>query len=277
MTTSRYIAIIPAAGLGTRFLPITRVVPKELLPILGKPALHYVLEELAQANIFDVAIVTSPEKALMKKYCDTGLTPYDVRLKTSGKDELVAELKAFMQQFRFHWVYQPDPLGLGHAVYCARQVAQDCWPIVVLPDMIIDHQPNCIEQLQAVHEQTGHAVIATHKAPPEKLCDYGVLRLAPNHSKSVFPIQNIIEKPISSQAPSNYVVTGRYLLPPTIFNYLEETQHGHGGEIQLTDALNMVIQHETLDALAYAGTTLDTGDVSGWIAANDHFGSKIAG
>lgn len=267
----RFVAIIPAAGLGTRFLPATRAVPKEMLPIGCKPAIHYILEELAEAKIFDVVIVTSPTKALMQEYCTTSDTTYDMQLKEMS---VVHELKQFMGQFKFQWVMQEKPEGLGAAVLCAKAFTRDAWPVVVLPDMIIDHHPNCVQQLLAITQTTETPVIATHHVQRNQLSRYGVLDVRPSAIPCLNSVSRIIEKPAPDKAPSTYVVTGRYVLPPSIFKYLEEIGRGQGGEIQLTDALNAVIANEGLDALEYEGVTLDTGEPDGWLAANTHFSEK---
>lgn len=269
--TQKHVAIIPAAGLGTRFLPVTRAVPKELLPIGCKPALHFVLEELAQAKIFDVVMVIRPEKELLRSYCSANDIGYDLHVK--GKPE-IKDLQSFMKQFRFHWVMQESPKGLGHAVLCAAKVMHGAWPIVMLPDMIVDHHPNCVEQLCTASKTTGRAVIATHRVAKDQLSKYGVLNIQPTATPKLSTVVNIIEKPSVEKAPSNLVVTGRYVLSPGIFKDLEETRHGHGGEIQLTDALNILAAREGLDALEYDGITLDTGEPEGWLAANQYFSQK---
>lgn len=272
--TRKYVAIIPAAGLGTRFLPITRAVPKELLPIGRKPALHFILEELAQAKIFDVVMVIRPEKELLRSYCAANDIGYDLHVKSSTE---VKNLQTFMKQFRFRWVMQDTPKGLGHAVLCAAKALPGAWPVIMLPDMIVDHTPNCVEQLCAVSKSTNRAVIATHRVPKDQLSKYGVLAVHPTSTPSLSTVVNIIEKPSIEKAPSDLVVTGRYLLPPSIFGDLEETGRGQGGEIQLTDALNTLAAREGLDALEYSGVTLDTGDPEGWLAANLHFSQKQPG
>ncbi len=267
----KFIAVIPAAGLGTRFLPVSRVVPKELMPIGGKPALHWVLEELAQAKVFDVAIVISPGKKLLKDYCTASDITYDHQLKNPS---LLKDLKAFMGQFNFHWVMQDKPDGLGHAVHCAKSVANGAWPIVVLPDMIIDHTPNCVEQLLTVTSLTGRPVIATHRVPHDQVSQYGVLDVQPSTIKNLYTLTHVVEKPKPDSTSSSLVITGRYLLPPSIFDYLEGTLKGQSDEIQLTDAINAALAHEGMDALEYEGTTLDTGEPKGWLAANLHFSKK---
>lgn len=267
----RFVAVIPAAGLGTRFLPITRVVPKELMPVGGKPALHWVLEELAQAKVFDVVIVISSSKKLLQDYCTASDTDYDLQLKDPSP---VKDLKAFMGQFNFHWVIQDRPDGLGHAVHCAKSITNGAWPIVMLPDMIIDHHPNCVEQLLAVTSQTGRPVIATHRVPRDQLSQYGVLDVRPTAIQKLHTLSRVVEKPTLGNAPSTLVITGRYILPPSIFEYLEKTVRGQDNEIQLTDAITTVIANEGMDALEYEGTTLDTGEPEGWLAANLHFSRK---
>lgn len=269
--TRKYIAIVPAAGLGTRFLPVTRAVPKELLPIGRKPAIQYTLEELSHAGIFDVVMVIRPEKELLRSYCTANDIGYDLHVQDNPD---VKALQSFMTPFRFRWVMQDEPRGLGHAVLCAAKALPGAWPIIMLPDMIIDHHPNCVEQLCAVSSATGRAIIATHRVPQEQLSKYGVLEMQPTATPGLSTITRILEKPATADAPSDRVVTGRYVLPPCIFKDLEATGHGHGGEIQLTDALNTLAARDGLDALEYDGVTLDTGDPDGWLAANLYFSGK---
>lgn len=269
--TQKYIAIIPAAGLGTRFLPITRTIPKELLPIGNKPSLHFILEELAQAKIFDVVMVIRPEKELIRSYCTPKDIAYDILVKNNAR---LTELKSFMAQFRFSWVMQNSPKGLGHAVLCAENVLPGAWPLVMLPDMIVDYKPNCVEQLCTISNTTGRAIIATHRVPKDQLSKYGVLDIKTTTNPKLYSVSHIIEKPSPENAPSDLVVTGRYVLKPSIFKDLKETEHGHGGEIQLTDALNTFAKREGLDSLEYDGITLDTGEPEGWLAANLHFSRK---
>lgn len=267
----KHIAIIPAAGLGTRFLPVTRAIPKELLPIGCKPAIHFALEELAEANVFDVVMVIRPEKELLRSYCAANDIGYDLHVKSSTE---IKALQLFMKHFRFRWVMQESPKGLGHAVLCASKVLPGAWPIIMLPDMIIDHHPNCVEQLCAASKVSGRAVIAAHRVPKDQLSKYGVLQLQTGSNPKLSSVINIVEKPAPEKAPSELVVTGRYVLPPSIFGDLEKTGRGQGGEIQLTDALNTLAAREGLDALEYDGITLDTGDPKGWLAANQYFSQK---
>ncbi len=269
--TRKYVAIIPAAGLGTRFLPVTRVIPKELLPVGCKSVIQFTLEELAQAKIFDVVMVLRPEKELLRSYCAAGELGYDTIVKDNFE---IGNLRSFMAQFRFRWVMQREPKGLGHAVLCASGILPNTWPIVMLPDMIIDHRPNCVEQLLSVSAATNRSVIATHRVPKDQLLKYGVLDVQSTANSKLSSVTHIIEKPSPGKAPSDLVVTGRYLLTPRIFKDLEETGRGHNGEIQLTDALNLLAAREGLDALEYDGTTLDTGEPDGWLTANLHFSRK---
>lgn len=253
-------AIIPAAGLGTRFLPFTRVVSKELLPILNKPTLHYILEELVAAGITNAVIVTREGKDDLKRYCD--------RVNDSSD-----QWHQLMDHISITWVNQDAPKGLGHAILSAEQEVGDIWSLVVLPDVVMDCAVSCSQQLLDANKVTGKALIATHPEMRQPLSNYGVLDVE-NASGPQMKLRGLVEKPRPETAPSHWVISGRYLLPPSIFSILRATPPDPMGEIQLTDALNVLVKQDMLDGFAFKGLTLDTGNVAGWLDANFHFAQK---
>lgn len=254
------IAIIPAAGLGTRFLPLTRVVSKELLPILNKPALHYILEELLAAGLTQVVIVTREGKDDLRRYCDVSKDTDD-------------QWCALINHFSITWVYQSAPKGLGHAILSSSQVVGDAWSLVALPDMIMDCPLSCSRQLVDAHAATGKALVAAHAEMRHPLSSYGVLDIASSSGQQM-KLNRLVEKPSPEDAPSHWAISGRYLLPPAIFSILQNTAPGRLGEIQLTDALNVLVKEGVLEGYAFKGRTLDTGNVAGWLEANIHFAQK---
>lgn len=262
-------AVIPVAGLGTRFLPMTKVFPKEMLPIVDKPALQYVIEEAVDSGIDEIILVTSREKETIKDYL-THLPKYEKMLKKMGKLDLLEGLNEFIDRFNVVTCYQDEPKGLGHAVHCAKKAVGNEPFILILPDVIIESDPPCSKQLIDVYERTGHGVIYTEHTPMDQIEAYGVIDV----DSSVGPlhkIKSLIEKPEPKDAPSDLTVVGRYLLPPSIFKLIEETKPGKGGEIQVTDALTRLAETEGLYAFEHEARVFDTGDKLGYMKAIIHF------
>ncbi len=265
-------AVIPAAGLGTRFLPATKAVPKELLTIVDRPSIQYVVEEAVAAGIEEVIFVTGIGKHLVMDHFDRdpGLT---AQLRERGRRDLVAELQRIEGLARISSVRQGKPLGLGHAVLCARELVGDEPFAVLLPDDIMDGATPAIGQLTAAHERTGTGVISIMDVEADQVHLYGVID-GTSVGNELFRVKSLVEKPPRHSAPSTLAVTGRYVLPPEVFDYLADTPPGHGGEIQLTDALNALARHEGLHALRVEGQRFDSGEKVGWMVANLHFGLK---
>ena len=259
-------AVIPTAGLGTRFLPVTMSVPKELLPIVDRPLLQYVIEEAAEAGVEEVIIVTSPGKESISEYFQPH-PALEQRLAGSGEDELLAKVVEAGNLAKVSFVLQHEALGLGHAVLMAKNAVGDEPFVVILPDDIIVRSPGVISQMVQVSEDMNAGVIAVEVVPWEVVHNYGVVDAAPVANR-VHKIQGLVEKPPREEAPSNLTIVGRYILPPQIFGCLEKTQPGAKGEIQLTDGLLTLLQDHELFAFEFLGNRYDGGTPMGLLRAS---------
>ena len=259
-------AVIPTAGLGTRFLPVTMSVPKELLPIVDRPLLQYVIEEAADAGVEEVIIVTSPGKESISDYFQPH-PALEQRLAGSGEDELLAKVVEAGNLAKVSFVLQHEALGLGHAVLMAKNAVGDEPFVVILPDDIIVRSPGVISQMVQVSEDMNAGVIAVEVVPWEVVHNYGVVDAAPVANR-VHKIQGLVEKPPREEAPSNLTIVGRYILPPQIFDCLEKTQPGAKGEIQLTDGLLTLLQDHELFAFEFLGNRYDGGTPMGLLRAS---------
>ena len=259
-------AVIPTAGLGTRFLPVTMSVPKELLPIVDRPLLQYVIEEAAEAGVEEVIIVTSPGKESISDYFQPH-PALEQRLAGSGEDELLAKVVEAGNLAKVSFVLQHEALGLGHAVLMAKNAVGDEPFVVILPDDIIVRSPGVISQMVQVSEDMNAGVIAVEVVPWEVVHNYGVVDAAPVANR-VHKIQGLVEKPPREEAPSNLTIVGRYILPPRIFDCLEKTQPGAKGEIQLTDGLLTLLQDHELFAFEFLGNRYDGGTPMGLLRAS---------
>ncbi len=263
-------AVIPAAGLGSRFLPVTKSVPKELLPILDKPMLQYVVEEAAEAGIERVIVVTSRGKESIAAYFQA-MPDLEERLADSGATALAAKVRAAAELAQVSFVIQEQPLGLGHAVLTAEEAVAGEPFVVILPDDIIAHSPGVVAQMLVVHENTGGGVVAVEPMPWERVHNYGVVDATPVNDR-VHQIHGLVENPPRQEAPSNLTIVGRYILPPEIFDHLRRTPPGTNGEIQLTDALVLLLEHYELYAYEFLGTRYDGGTPLGLLRASLEFG-----
>ena len=263
-------AVIPAAGLGSRFLPVTKSVPKELLPILDKPMLQYVVEEAAEAGIERVIVVTSRGKESIAAYFQA-MPDLEERQADSGATALAAKVRAAAELAQVSFVIQEQPLGLGHAVLTAEEAVAGEPFVVILPDDIIAHSPGVVAQMLKVHENTGGGVVAVEPMPWERVHNYGVVDATPVNDR-VHQIHGLVEKPSRQEAPSNLTIVGRYILPPEIFDHLRRTPPGTNGEIQLTDALLLLLEHYELYAYEFLGTRYDGGTPLGLLRASLEFG-----
>ena len=267
-------AVFPVAGMGTRFLPVTKSSPKEMLPIVDKPLIQYVVEEAVAAGINQLVLVTSYSKRAVEDYFDSNFE-LEKRLEEKGDHELLELVRNIVpKDVSIVYVRQRDPLGLGHAVLCAKKVVGDQPFAVLLADDIIDCGSNyCLEQMVESYNQTGASVIAVEEIPLTETKKYGIVSLAKNPA---IPnqIDGIIEKPDSAQAPSNLGVIGRYILSPRIFDLLETTQQGVGGEIQLTDAIAKLLKEEPVTAFSFEGHRYDCGTKLGFLEATISYALK---
>ncbi|RMG10754.1 MAG: UTP--glucose-1-phosphate uridylyltransferase [Deltaproteobacteria bacterium] len=266
-------AIIPAAGLGTRFLPATKAVPKELLPIVDVPTLQYIVEEAVASGIEQVILVNGRGKGAIEDHFDISYELEDV-LRKRGKKELLEQVHHIAQMVKLVSVRQKEPLGLGHAVLSGRgPVADDETFAVLLGDDIIDAETPATRQLIRVHEATGRGVVALMEVPDRETHKYGIVA-GKKQADGTLRVERLVEKPDPGTAPSNLAIIGRYLLPGKVFRFIEETRPGHGGEIQLTDALQRLADEEGLVGVKVTGERHDAGDKVGWLRANLLFALK---
>ena len=262
-------AVIPAAGLGTRFLPITKSVPKELLPILDRPMLQYVVEEAAEAGIEEVIIVTARGKESIAAYFQPAPV-LEARLAESGAVDLQEKVRRAASLASVSFVIQEQPLGLGHAVLTARDAVGDEPFAVMLPDDIIAHTPGALTQMLEVADRYNAGVVAVEPAPWELVHNYGVVEAAQRGDR-VYQVHRLVEKPPREEAPSNLTVVGRYVLPPDIFECLERTPPGAKNEIQLTDGMSLLLEDQSLYAYEVLGTRYDGGTPLGLLRASLEF------
>lgn len=265
-------AVIPVGGLGTRFLPATKTLPKELLPIISKPSLQYVIEEAYQSGITEIILVTSPIKGLVEQHFKSD-TPYDKALAQKGKTNLLIDVNNLINKLKITSVIQHEAKGLGHATLCAKEAVGNEYFLLMLPDMIVDNPIPCAKQLIDVFKKVGKGVLSTEKKPKEELSKYGVFNVDSVDGR-LMKLSGLIEKPDPKDAPSSYIVSGQYLLPPSIFKLIENTKPGALGEIQITDALDKLAKTEGLYGYEFEGRLFDTGDRLGYLEANIYYGLK---
>ena len=261
-------AVFPVAGLGTRFLPATKALAKEMLPVIDKPLIQYAVEEAVAAGIEHLVFVTGHTKKAIEDHFDRSVE-LEAALEAQGKSELLARVRAVLpSHVTCMYIRQPAPLGLGHAVLCAQPAIGDEPFAILLPDDLIDCEgPGCTEQMVRRFEATGEGLVAVQTVPREETGRYGIVRLASPDGRDG-PIREIVEKPAPDRAPSTLGVVGRYVLSPRVFDALRNTPPGSGGEIQLTDAIAALLGEETISAFPFDGTRFDCGSKEGFLAAN---------
>ena len=263
-------AVIPAAGLGTRFFPITKSVPKELLPILDKPALHYVVNEALEAGITEIIIVTSPGKTALADYFNPD-SDFQYHLEMNGDESLIFEMKRLSSMADIRFVTQDKPLGLGHAVLVAKSLVGHEPFAIMLPDDIVRNDTGVLSQMLNTGEELSGGVLAVEQVLWEEVGKYGVID--PHQlSEKYYQVKHLIEKPDISNAPSNLAIVGRYILSPNIFDSLECTVPGAKGEIQLTDALSQLLEYQEIYAYEFEGYRYDCGTPIGLLKASLGFG-----
>ena len=263
-------AVIPAAGLGTRFLPATKAMPKEMLPIVDKPAIQYVVEEAAEAGLDDVLIITGRNKTNISNHFDS-VPELEYALEKKGDEGKLHKVHESSALAEVHLLRQGKPLGLGHAVACARRHVGDSSFAVLLGDDLIDARDPLLDRMVAEHDARVATVIALMEVPEESIHLYGCAAVEATDDPDVVRVTGLVEKPAASEAPSNLAVIGRYVLRPEIFDMLDDLEPGRGGEIQLTDALNQLARGEgeaPVYGVVFRGRRYDTGDRADWIKAN---------
>ncbi len=265
-------AVLPVAGLGTRFLPATKAVPKELLPLVDRPCLEYIVAEAVEAGITDLVFISSRGKDAILDHFDRD--PHlEARLEASGKEDMAKEIRRIAHYAQVVGIRQQETLGLGHAVHCAAPATGKEPFAVLLGDDVIDSDRPAIGQLLEVHEQTGGAVVALLDVPKDQTDRYGICA-GEMVSQGLMKIDEMVEKPPPHLAPSTYSIVGRYVLPAEIHDILETTPRGRGGEIQLTDALAILASRGEAHGFEFEGNRFDTGNVLGLLRANIYYALK---
>jgi UTP--glucose-1-phosphate uridylyltransferase len=258
-------AVIPAAGWGVRFLPLTKEQPKEMLPVVDKPVIQYVVEEAVEAGIEDIIIVTGRHKRSIEDHFDRSFE-LEAILQNGNHHDHLGKIRDLCNLANLHYIRQKEPKGLGDAVYQARQHIGDQPFAVMLGDTIHVSDVPVVKQLMNVHARTGKSVIAVERVPGDKVKDYGVLD-AVKLSERLYDIKDLVEKPLPEDAPSDLCIAGTYVLTPGIFECLEKIEPGHNGELQLTDALCLLREKEGMLAWEFDGKRYDIGDIPGWIGS----------
>lgn len=259
-------AIIPAAGLGTRFLPATKAMPKEMLPIIDKPGIQYIVEEAVASGIEDIIIVTGKGKRAIEDHFDS-YYELEENLRQKGKLDLLSEVQHASELIDIHYIRQKEARGLGHAIWCARNFIGDEPFAVLLGDDIVRSETPCLKQMMDVYDQVQSSVLAVKRVPEQEISRYGIVDPADGAdlSRDIVPVRGVVEKPAADRAPSNIAIMGRYILTPAIFGLLETQDTGAGGEIQLTDAIYRLLQQESVYAYAFEGDRYDTGEKLGYL------------
>lgn len=263
-------AVIPAAGLGTRFLPATKAMPKEMLPVVDAPAIQYVVEEAVNSNLTDILMITGRSKRALEDHFD-GAPALERTLKLKGDHARLEAVQYASGLGPIHYVRQGEPKGLGHAVLCARQHVGDEPFAVLLGDDLIDERDQLLTTMMEVQAQTGGSVIALIEVEPSQISAYGCADISAVDGKGYVRVNSLVEKPSVDEAPSNLAVIGRYVLHPSVFDVLEQTQPGRGGEIQLTDALQTLAtgdgEGSGVFGVVFRGRRYDTGDKLSYLKA----------
>ena len=263
-------AVFPVAGLGTRSLPATKAVAKEMLCVVDKPVIQYAVEEAAEAGIEEFVFVTSRGKSALEDHFDRQFE-LEKSLEARGKtEELEATRAAELPVGGYAFVRQPEPLGLGHAVWCARSVIGDAPFAVLLPDEVFHARPGVLKQMMQAYQTLGGNLLAVREVPPELTARYGILAVGEDDG-TVAAVTGLVEKPAPDKAPSNLSIVGRYILQPDVFDHLERKDRGAGGEIQLTDAMARTIGDQPFHGVRFEGDRYDCGDKAGYVAANVAF------
>ncbi len=267
-------AVFPAGGLGTRFLPATKVIPKEMLALVDKPIIQYGVEEAIASGIEHIIIITGRGKGAMEDHFDHSFE-LDTTLERRGKKELLALSRSVASLARVSYVRQKEPLGLGHAVLCAKELVGNEPFAVILPDDVIDADPPCLKQMIDVFNEKGGSVLATMSVEGPAISAYGVLAGSPDSvNPRIYNCTGMVEKPKLEDAPSKQAIIGRYVLTPRVFELLEETTPGAGGEIQLTDGIKALLKEEKVFGYSFEGKRFDAGDKFGMLQATVEYALK---
>ena len=265
-------AIIPAAGLGTRFLPATKAQPKEMLPIVDKPTIQYIIEEAVASGIEEILIITGRNKKCIEDHFDKSVE-LELELEKSGKEELLELVRDISDMVDIHYIRQKEPKGLGNAIYCAKTFVGNEPFAVMLGDDLVDSEVPCLKQLIDCYSEYQTNILGVQKVKKEDVSKYGIVDGIFIEDR-VYKVKDLVEKPVFEEAPSDIAILGRYIITPQIFDILKNTTPGKGGEIQLTDALKKLREEEAIYAYNFEGQRYDVGDKLGFLQANIEFALK---
>ena len=265
-------AIIPAAGLGTRFLPATKAQPKEMLPIVDKPTIQYIIEEAVASGIEEILIITGRNKKCIEDHFDKSIE-LELELEKSGKEEMLKMVRNISDMVDIHYIRQKEPRGLGHAIYCARTFVGNEPFAVMLGDDVVDSEVPCLKQLIDCYGEYKTNILGVQTVDEQEVDKYGIVD-GIHIEDRVYKVKDLIEKPKIEEAPSNVAILGRYIINPQIFDILKNTKPGNGNEIQLTDALKTLIGQEAMYAYNFEGRRYDVGDKLGFLKATIEFALK---
>ena len=268
-------AIIPAAGLGTRFLPATKAQPKEMLPIVDKPTIQYIIEEAVASGIEEILIITGRNKKSIEDHFDRSVE-LEMELEKAGKEEMFEMIKKISDMADIHYIRQKEPRGLGHAIYCAKSFVGDEPFAVMLGDDVVDSKVPCLKQLMDCFNEYQTTILGVQEVNANDVNKYGIVDGIYIEDR-VYKVKELVEKPSLEEAPSNVAILGRYIITPQIFEILENTKPGKGNEIQLTDALQTLISNEAMYAYIFEGKRYDVGDKFGFLEATVEFALKKEG
>lgn len=259
-------AVIPAAGYGTRFLPATKAQPKEMLSIVDKPAIQYIVEEAVAAGIEEILIINGRNKESIVNHFDKS-PELENALEKSGKDEFLELVQSISGMANVHFVRQKEMKGLGHAIHCAKAfVGNEPFAVLLGDDIVYNDEKPCLKQLTEVYEEKGCSVVGVQTVDPSQVDKYGIIA-GDKIGERTYKLTDMVEKPAVDEAPSNAAILGRYILTPEVFGHLENTKPGKGGEIQLTDALHSLLKEQGIYAYDFEGARYDTGDKLGFLKA----------
>ncbi|WP_436373700.1 UTP--glucose-1-phosphate uridylyltransferase GalU [Cytobacillus sp. BC1816] len=265
-------AVIPAAGLGTRFLPATKAQPKEMLPIVDKPTIQYIIEEAVESGIEDIIIVTGRSKRAIEDHFDKSVE-LEMLLERTGKHEMLEVVENISNLVDIHYVRQKEPLGLGHAVLCAKKFIGSEPFAVLLGDDIVDSDQPALKQMIDQYEKVQSSILGCNEVPRSEVNKYGIVNYSENKG-DLFKVESLVEKPSIEEAPSTQAIVGRYILTPAIFDMLEEVGPDKKGEIQLTDAIDSLLEKESIYSYIIQGNRYDVGDKFGFLQASIDFALK---
>jgi len=263
-------AVIPAAGLGTRFLPATKAQPKEMLPIVDKPTLQFIIEEAVASGIEEILIITGRNKSSIENHFDKSVE-LEMELEKAGKDDVLEEIRKISDMANIHYIRQKEPRGLGHAIHCAKSfIANEPFAVLLGDDIVQNDGKPCLKQMIEAYDEYKTTILGVQEVPDGEVDKYGIVD-GKHIEDRIYKVKNLVEKPSVGEAPSNIAILGRYIINPAIMEAIEETQPGKKGEIQLTDALKILAEREAMYAYIFEGKRYDVGNKLGFLEATVEF------